>query len=136
MEDPVDDWDYIKLSNYPNRPRKSKPISKLANGNVVTFEKIPAGTCAQLISLNGAKKLLKNTPAFGRPIDVDLQYWWEKELHLFGLRPFPFQPTPEIASDITQVANRSDVKKYRLRRIWQQVKFKALKAWHSRNQNR
>lgn len=134
LSNAVENWDYVKLSNYPNRPRKSNLIKQLESGNLVGFKNIPAGTCAQLISLHGARTLLENSTEFGRPIDVDLQHWWEKKLKVYGLRPFPFQPTPEIESDITRVENRSDVKKHRVRRLKQQLKFKILKTWHNRRQ--
>jgi glycosyl transferase family 25 len=125
------EWDYIKLSNYPNNPRKCTVEQSFDWGSLVTFDKIPAGTCAQLVSQSGAKKLLVKTQRFGRPVDVDLQFWWEYQLKVYGLSPFPFSPQPDVISDITSVANRKHVEKRRLRRLYQQIRFKILDMWFS-----
>ncbi|WP_284215440.1 glycosyltransferase family 25 protein [Agaribacter marinus] len=122
--DKQDTFDYIKLSNYQNRERKVKSVKSIAGGSVVTFSKIPAGTCAQIVSFEGAKKLLNSSNKFSRPVDVDLQYWWERGIKVIGLLPFPFAPNPNVESDISQVQSRDKVEKRRIRRIFQQIAFK------------
>jgi len=45
---------------------------------------LPAG---YVISRAGAKKLLTSRLPFGRPIDIDLRFWWENELVVLGVTP-------------------------------------------------
>ena len=122
-------WDYIKLAGYKKRKRKSYIIEKLKHFSLVEFKKIPAGTCAQAVSLNGAKKLLETTDKFGRPIDIDLQHWWERKVHIQGLSPFPFEPNENEESDIGRLSNRKEVRRHRLRRVKQQLAFKIRNAY-------
>lgn len=69
----------IKLAEYGDRVRPTAYKFQLNNDfNLKIQEKVSAGTCAQAISLNGAKKILNNCIPFGRPIDTDYQFWWEK----------------------------------------------------------
>jgi len=117
-------YDYIKLSDHPGRSRKTRTLKTIGQSQLVSFDKIPARTCAQLVSAQGAKKLLQHSETFGRPVDIDLQYWWEKDIEVLGLKPFAFMPAPDVKSDISAIQNRSSVKTHRLRRIHQQLSFK------------
>jgi glycosyl transferase family 25 len=138
FEHPLDDvllfakaqqnFDYIKLSDHPGRKRKTRILQTIGNSHLVSFDKVPARTCAQLVSYQGAEKLLKASESFGRPVDIDLQYWWEKDIQIQGIKPFPFAPAPDVASDITAVQSRSSLKKHRIRRIKQQIAFKINNA--------
>lgn len=119
-----ENWDYIKLAGYYKRKVKVADSISMGEFDLVKYAKIPAGTCAQAISLQGAKNLLKHSNQFGRPVDVDLQYWWEKQVHIFGVNPFPFEADEDELSIISQISNRKKVNKRRLRRIYQQVDFK------------
>ncbi|XPF93473.1 glycosyltransferase family 25 protein [Colwellia sp. RE-S-Sl-9] len=94
------EWDYIKLATYKKRTRNIAFSQPINNMHLVLFNKAMAGTCAQAVSYSGAKKLLLNSAQFGRPIDIDLQYWWEKNIELFALLPYPFAPDLSLASDI------------------------------------
>lgn len=129
-------FDYVKLSDHPNRPRKTTPLQLVGQSELVSFDKAPARTCAQLVSAQGARKLLAHSEKFGRPVDIDLQYWWEKEIEVLGLKPFPFQPAPDIQSDITAIQNRNTVQKHRLRRIRQQLSFRLNNAFRTRRSSR
>jgi glycosyl transferase family 25 len=121
-------FDYIKLSDHPGRKRKTRVLQRIGQSDFVSFDKVPARTCAQLVSYEGALKLLKASEKFGRPIDIDLQYWWEKKIKVRGIKPFPFAPAPDVASDISAMQSRSGMKKYRIRRIKQQLSFKINNA--------
>jgi glycosyl transferase family 25 len=124
-------FDYVKLSDHPNRPRKTSSLKLLGKSELVMFDKIPARTCAQVVSANGAELLLKHSEKFGRPVDIDLQYWWEKEITVLGIKPFAFAPAPDVQSDISAIQNRSSVKKHPFRRIRQQLSFKLNNALRS-----
>lgn len=97
------EWDYIKLATYKKRTRNIAFSQPINNMNLVLFNKAMAGTCAQAVSYSGAKKLLLNSSKFGRPVDIDLQYWWEKNIELFALLPYPFAPDLTLESDIASM---------------------------------
>lgn len=83
------DWDYLKLAN-PVRPRRWRRICPGRGVDLVAYEKVPSCTVAQVVSLAGAKKLLSGSECFSRPIDIDLQYPWEFDLSIYGVKPDPF----------------------------------------------
>lgn len=99
------DWDYIKLAESPLR-RRGIYQQSIAHASYLIYDKIPARTCAQLVSLKGAGKLLAASERFARPVDIDLQYWWESDLSIYGIKPYPFAPNEAQASDIDSVGNR------------------------------
>ena len=121
------DWDYIKLAEYP---LKRRPLYSINTGGFsrVIYNKVPARTCAQAVSRAGAMKLLRHSDRLFRPIDIDLQYWWEKDINVFGLLPYPVQPLIEIQSDIDQTEKREKAQ----RDQWK----KLTNMWHFYWQNR
>jgi len=42
---------------------------------------------AQAVSKNGAQKLLSASSPFFRPVDVDIQHYWERNIDVIGLEP-------------------------------------------------
>ncbi|GLP95587.1 glycosyltransferase family 25 protein [Paraferrimonas sedimenticola] len=114
-------WDCIKLATYRHRERKVLYRQPLENMELVTFAKVPAGTCAQVVSLEGAKQLLKHSAHFARPVDTDLQHWWERGVEIMGLHPFVFHAEDDVVSEIDTVSQRAKPKRHRLRRLAQQV---------------
>ncbi|MFC4700704.1 glycosyltransferase family 25 protein [Glaciecola siphonariae] len=122
-------FDYVKLSDHPGRPRKTKTLKKIGDSQLVVFDKVPARTCAQLVSREGARKLLQASESFGRPVDIDLQYWWEKDIRVMGIKPFVFTPAPDVKSDISAMQSRNDMQKHRIRRLKQQLSFKLNNAF-------
>ncbi|WP_034475017.1 glycosyltransferase family 25 protein [Aestuariibacter salexigens] len=123
-------WDYIKLAEYPEKRRAIwhwPPSEK----RVLIYNKVPARTCAQAVSLAGARKLLDNSERFFRPIDLDLQYWWEKDIEVFGLKPYPFRPSASVRSDIDATQNRRSQPTRRWQKVWQQCVFLAQNRRHN-----
>ncbi|MCW8109954.1 glycosyltransferase family 25 protein [Alteromonas ponticola] len=116
------DWDYIKLTEHT---RRRKVIYEDDRGPFtrVIYDKIPARTCAQAVSLAGAQKLLAGSNTISRPIDIDLQYWWEKELRIFGLQPYPVRPKADATSEIDKLKQRRTTRKYNWLKVRQQVAF-------------
>jgi len=53
----------------------------------VAWKKPPVYSMAEVISNTGARKLLASRSQFFRPIDVDIQYYWENDLRVFGILP-------------------------------------------------
>ncbi len=122
------EWDYIKLAEHS---RKRQPIHQLPaehSFSLVTYDKIPARTCAQAVSKSGAQKLLKHSETICRPVDIDLQFWWEKSLLIFGLEPYLIVANDHTVSEIDKIAKRNKTKSHSLRRFYQQLKFKLANA--------
>jgi len=127
-------WHCIKLMEYPLK-RKELSRQRINNFELVRYKKVPARTGAQLISLSGAKKLLLASEKFGRPIDIDLQYWWENDLTILGLKPYLFQVNHSSVSDIENISRRNSVKTRYLSKLYQQMYFylenqRAIKGYH------
>jgi glycosyl transferase, family 25 len=80
------DWDYVKL--YARRPLFSWGAAPLADGHrLVRHLRQPAGTVGQVISRAGAVKLLARTNQICRPLDVELQFWWELGVRILSVDP-------------------------------------------------
>lgn len=121
------DWDYIKLAEH-KRTRRVVYSETQSGYERVTYNKLPARTCAQAVSYQGASKLLSNSETFCRPVDVDLQYWWEKQLNVFGLTPYAATPRVDQVSDIDAQSARTAAE----RSQWQKLR----NMWHFFWQNR
>lgn len=115
-------WHCIKLAEYPIK-RKAVFSQKIGNANLVTYNKVPARTCAQVISLTGAKHLLAMSEKFGRPVDIDIQHWWEGGLQVFGLQPYPFEINQSMDSDIENKGERKKSKVRYFFKMYKQVVF-------------
>jgi glycosyl transferase, family 25 len=116
------EWHYIKLAKH-SRKRKAIHQIPLAEYSLVTYDKVPARTCAQVVSYAGAKLLLANSSPFGRPIDIDLQHWWEKKIKLFGIEPCPVTPDESMGSEIDKFALRNQAKKQVLKDVFDKLRF-------------
>lgn len=80
------EWDMIKLIGRRNEKiRTRKPLSD--GIDLIDYERIPSLTAGYIISREGAIKLSQNRKPFGRPIDVDLRYWWECDMRILGVSP-------------------------------------------------
>ncbi|MDN4503023.1 glycosyltransferase family 25 protein [Alteromonadaceae bacterium BrNp21-10] len=115
-------WDYIKLAGH-RRNRYPIHQQEIADMQLVTYNKLPSQTCAQIVSFNGAKKLLAHSETFGRPVDVDIQHWWEADLLAFGLMPYVVTANNQFGSEIDRVAKRKQARTRRLQKIKLQFQF-------------
>ena len=96
------DFDMIKLYVRKLKPKiiASTPITN--KHHLCVLKKIPISTPAQLVSYSGAKKLISNFSKFGRPVDVDIQHWWEADLKILSTFPSVASPTKGGISDIEE----------------------------------
>jgi len=118
-------WDLIKLAAYQNRDRKIKFEHSLSNGlKLVVHSKPMSGGAATAITKEGANKLLKSTQKFGRPVDTDIQYFWEKGITVMSLMPYPV--TQDLAFESTIAASSETHKKHFWRRKIQQFEASLL----------
>ncbi len=117
------EWDYIKLANH-HRHRDFYAQKQLNNFILGVFNKLPASTIAQVVSLKGAEKLLKHSQKIYRPVDIDLQHCAEKSLLAFGLEPAPVKVQTNQTSEIDVQGNRQKANRNRFKQISQQLAFK------------
>jgi glycosyl transferase family 25 len=79
-------WDMVKLIGRENE--KVSSSKRLCDGfELIDYSRLPSYTAGYVLSRNGAKKMLENRLPFGRPIDVDLRFWWENNMSIYGVRP-------------------------------------------------
>nr|MCS5588968.1 glycosyltransferase family 25 protein [Candidatus Thioglobus sp.] len=113
-------WDLIKLSAYQSRLRKIKFSRLVANDmNLVIHNKPMSGGAATAISKSAAKRLLAATEKFGRPVDTDIQHFWEKNIEVVSLMPYPIAQDMKFDSMIA--AKKVNRKKYFWKKKWQQL---------------
>ncbi|GLP95586.1 glycosyltransferase family 25 protein [Paraferrimonas sedimenticola] len=124
-----EDWFFLKLACDDKRLKSIRYRRPLGEMTLATFSKQSSGTSAQAVSLKGAKRLLKHSQTFARPIDIDLQHWWEKGIQIMGLMPFAFRAGGYWDSQISAMANRSDQPQNRMRRALLLLSAK-LQGWH------
>lgn len=100
-------FDMVKLFVKKSNPKilSSTPITN--KHLLCVLRKIPIATPAQLVTFAGAKKLISSYSKFGRPIDVDIQHWWEADMKILNTIP----------SVVTQIAGgSSDIEEQGFRR--------------------
>lgn len=79
-------WDMVKLLGREHeKVRSQRPL--LPDVALVEYQRVPSMTAGYVISRAGAAKLLATRVPFGRPIDVDLRFWWENDLRILGTVP-------------------------------------------------
>ena len=124
-------WDYIKLAG----PKGKKVIDKQPIDNTFSlayYNKTPIGTAAQAVSKQGAQRLLKTTQPFIRPVDSDIQYYWERGIKLQGLEP-QIVSTGNFPSDIKAMAKGRGREKSS--KHWARIKQRISFAWNNKKAN-
>lgn len=91
--------------------------------SLVNYKKSPTGTVAQVVSREGAKRLLAKKPPFFRPIDIDLQWSWEVGITIQGLVPYVADVSDE-PSEIQRIAKRKELKQRPFNKLKEIVRFK------------
>lgn len=93
-------WDIVKLlGRHAEKLGDGRPL--LGQRRLVDYRRVPSFTSAYVISASGAAKLLARRPPFGRPVDIDIRHWWECDLVVRGVHPYPVRPAPSsLASSI------------------------------------
>ena len=114
-------WDMVKLiGRTEEKVRNKKFLGK--DFQLIDYSRVPSYTAGYLVSRRGAEKMLASRIPFGRPIDVDLRFWWENDLIIYGVWP-PVLALDETSDDSTIPGRKSSptwVAKWR--------KFK-MKTW-------
>lgn len=87
-------WDIIKLCDPPRFKRRTSAIKLDKTINLCQYKKIPSRATGYAISYMGASKLLSTRNLFGRPVDEDMQFYWEFDGEVFGIEPSPISNSP------------------------------------------
>lgn len=112
-------WDMIKLMGRAQEKIQQK--FPLSNGlSLIQYRRVPSYTAGYAISRAGAQKLLASRIPFGRPIDIDLRFWWENDMRIYGIYP------PVIALDDTSQTSSINGRQQgtSLQTRWKKLKMK------------
>ncbi len=123
-------WDMVKLIGRERDTFRGR--SRLGQGaELVDYRRVPSLTAGYVISRQGAHKLCQSRQPFGRPIDVDLRYWWENDLRVLGMAPAAL--ALDETSLTSSIAGRSADPRagQRWKKFRRQLVYSALNAWHS-----
>ena len=100
-------WGIIKLAAYQNRKRPILYSHNIGFGfDLVIHNKPMSGCAAYAITKEASQKLLTNSDKFGRPVDVDIQHFWESNVEVFSILPFPASQDMSYKSTITNRKNK------------------------------
>lgn len=104
-------WDLIKLCDPPKKKSYTVVLKLHKEFSLCQYKKIPARTTGYLISYEGALKLLAARKFFARPVDDDMQFYWEFSGQVLGVEPCPvWNSESGLLSDIDEINPR---KKYK-----------------------
>jgi glycosyl transferase family 25 len=124
-------WDMVKLMGR-RREAKAETLPLTASTTLLRYRRPPSLTGAYLISAAGAAKLASARQPFFRPVDIDIRHWWECDLRLFGVFPYPAREAPAaVASTIGQRRGLARGVRWRLRKWWVQSAYlwASQRAW-------
>lgn len=123
-------WDMVKLIGRERDSfRGSCPLSE--GVELVDYKRVPSMTAGYAISRQGAQKLCQSRLPFGRPIDVDLRYWWENDLAVLGVSPAAL--VLDETSFTSSIGSKSAAVRLgqRWRKFKRQCAYSILSAWHN-----
>lgn len=123
-------WDMVKLIGRERDTfRHRSPL--LPRVELVDYQRVPSLTAGYVLSRQGAQKLCQSRLPFGRPIDVDLRYWWENDLMVWGVSPAAL--VLDDTSLTSSIAGRSAGTRIsqRWKKFKRQLSYSALNAWHN-----
>lgn len=116
------DWQLLKLAAYQNRTRPIK-VTKQVNEqfDLVLHKKPLTGCCAQAITYETAKRLLRVTEQFGCPVDTQIQRTWQTGVSVYSLMPFVIEQDGKVGSEITAACQNQVIRKHIFKRKVQQL---------------
>ncbi len=109
----------------------SRPLGPAAQ--MGCYARVPSYTAAQVITREGAERMLASRVPFGRPIDVDQRHWWENRLRIRGLMPQLVSLAD--ASQDSSISGRDQSARawrVRLKKLRWRAAYNLLNAWHTR----
>ncbi len=125
-------WDMVKLLGRDReKVRSQRPL--VPGTALVDYSRVPSMTAGYVVSRAGAAKLLAHRQPFGRPIDVDLRFWWEcDQLRILGV-----SPSAIVLDDTSEVSSIWDTRDtltpgQRWRKFTMKLALTLGNAWHRR----
>ena len=95
--------DLVKLIGR-RREKVLERVPLMPGRELVRYRRVPSLTGAYVLTRRGAQKLVAHRQPFGRPVDVDIRYWWECGLEVLGVQPYPVRDS--ATSRWTTIENR------------------------------
>lgn len=127
-----DDWDMIKLMGRPSAEKILQQGPLTAYHHLIQYQRVPSFTAAYVVSRRGAQKLLKSRLPFGRPIDIDLRFWWENDLQILGVFPPVVQLHESSAESSIGGREAGTTLATRLRKLKMKAQLTLGNHWHLR----
>ncbi|EKE82935.1 glycosyltransferase family 25 protein [Idiomarina xiamenensis] len=112
-------WNTIKLAEPYGRSR-TKAHAPSGGATVVRYDVVPRGCCGYVVNREAATSLLQRTEQIYRPLDVDMQWWWEFGLNVVGLKPYPVKLSHRLGRDAHVADYIPRVKRERTYVKWRQ----------------
>ncbi|MFN4030188.1 MAG: glycosyltransferase family 25 protein [Acidovorax temperans] len=125
-------WDMVKLLGRDReKVRSQRPL--VPGTALVNYSRVPSMTAGYVVSRAGAAKLLAHRQPFGRPIDVDLRFWWEcDQLRILGVSPSAI--ALDDTSEVSSIWDTRDTLTpgQRWRKFTMKLALTVGNAWHRR----
>ena len=125
-------WDMVKLLGRDReKVRSQRPL--VPGTALVDYSRVPSMTAGYVVSRAGAAKLLAHRQPFGRPIDVDLRFWWEcDQLRILGVSPSAI--ALDDTSEVSSIWDTRDTLTpgQRWRKFTMKLALTVCNAWHRR----
>ena len=125
-------WDMVKLLGRDReKVRSQRPL--VPGTALVDYSRVPSMTAGYVVSRAGAAKLLAHRQPFGRPIDVDLRFWWEcDQLRILGVSPSAI--ALDDTSEVSSIWDTRDTLTpgQRWRKVTMKLALTLGNAWHRR----
>ena len=125
-------WDMVKLLGRDcEKVRSERPL--VPGTALVDYSRVPSMTAGYVVSRAGAAKLLAHRQPFGRPIDVDLRFWWEcDQLRILGVSPSAI--ALDDTSEVSSIWDTRDTLTpgQRWRKFTMKLALTVGNAWHRR----
>jgi glycosyl transferase family 25 len=126
-------WDMVKLLGRDReKVRSQRPL--VPGTALVDYSRVPSMTAGYVVSRAGAAKLLAHRQPFGRPIDVDLRFWWEcDQLRILGVSPSAI--ALDDTSEVSSIWDTRDTLTpgQRWRKFTMKLALTVGNAWHRRS---
>lgn len=125
-------WEMVKLIGrveIGKREKAGAQVDLCEGHSLLRYRRVPSLTAGYVLSRRGAEKLLATRLPFGRPVDVDLRYWWEAQgLRMRGVAPavIELDETSQDSSIGAKVEERSLGTK--LRKVWLRTHYTLANA--------
>ena len=126
-------WDMVKLLGRSREKIRSQR-ALLPGTALLDYARVPSLAAGYVISRSGAAKLLAHRQPFGRPIDVDLRFWWEcGPFRTLGVSPAVVElDDTSLVSSIWGDQRDTLTPAQRWRKFSMKLALTAGNAWHRR----